>query len=68
MCVCGPFSRQAMWWGNCQPAGRRLNPGERGGRRRRAGPFFSADTLIETRGSREIKAARRLKERKRRLR
>lgn len=30
--------------------------------------FFSADTLIETRGSREIKAARRLNERKRRLR
>lgn len=30
--------------------------------------FFSADTLIESRGSREIKAARRLKERKRRLR
>lgn len=30
--------------------------------------FFSADIPIETRGSREIKAARRLKERKRRLR
>lgn len=30
--------------------------------------FFSADIPIETWGSREIKAARRLKERKRRLR
>ena len=30
--------------------------------------FFNVDTLIQRRGSREIKAARRLKERKRRLR
>lgn len=35
--------------------------GERGWRRRRAAAFFSADTLIEIRGSREIKAARRLR-------
>lgn len=39
-----------MWWGSCQPAGRRLNPGERSRRRRRGEAFFSADTLIETRG------------------
>lgn len=33
--------------------------GERGGRRRRPAAFFGAYTLIETRGSREIEAARR---------
>lgn len=34
--VCGPFSRRAMWWGSCQPAGRWLSPGEWSRRRRRA--------------------------------
>lgn len=70
--VCGPFSRWAMLRGNCQPAGRQLNPREWSRRwrrrRRQPGAFFSADTLIESRGSHEMKAARSWKSEKGRLR